>query len=529
MRMSTAIAATAACGASCGALLSFPATARIAALAPLTLFPLLYVYRGENRAASIWLSVLYTAATLLVGLQWVYEGAAAHQGVGDYYTSFVALLFVCAPYAIAGFAASYARNLPSLPWCVAIACLWTLADYWRATSAFGVPYVLMGHSLIDTPLAGISSAGGTEALTFAAVFAAAVFFEASLNAKLRVIAWPVAAILITANALTPARPPAAANGEAKVAIFQLGQVDDATMPSYISALRRTPPSADLAIWPESAFELSRNDVLTAIRETARAKHVALLMGGTATDADGVHVALKLIGSDGNVKGIYAKRQLVPFGEYLPLPNLAHLVFPASILSTVPNFSPGKMPTTFAVGRLTIGPLICYESAFPDLARDEVRRGANVLVAATNDAWFAQTPGLWELSQTARLVALETGTPLVLSGTVGPSGVIDADGRWVSSVPAGTLTVTTVSVPPAHETLYDKTGDLPWIAVIAAVGLACLWVRDGRGRTPQTAETNVCLHRREECSCSHPRSRLPLRLHPIPRPAAWAKSSITAAS
>ena len=433
------------------------------------------MYRSGSRPASAWLTALYAACTLLFGVEWIYGGAAAHQGPGDYYTSLVALLFECVPYALAGFAASYAWKLPPIEWSITIAGLWTLCEYWRATSPIGIPYVQMGHALIDTPLVVLARLGGTEALTFLCVLIAAMLVECSTRApRMRVIAWTLLAMFIAANALLQGPKTATAASGARVSVFQLWVVDNDTIPRYLGALRTLPPASGLAIWPESYFDLSRLDIVHVIQSTALEHHVALLVGGAATDASGIHDALVLVGRDGLMRGYYAKRRLVPFGEYLPLPTLAHVLIPATLLSGVPRISPGSGPVTFDAGGRKIGPLICYESAYPSLARDEVRRGANLLVAATNDAWFTQTSGIWELEQTARLVAIETGTPLVLSGTVGPSGVIDADGRWTGSLPVGTARRAEFLAPLAHATIYDATGDFPWIAIaIAVVGFGFL--------------------------------------------------------
>jgi len=480
MSRTTAVAATAACGAICGALLGFPWSARFAALAPLTLFPLFAAYRSGDRRASAYLSALYIAAAFLVGLAWIYDGAAAHQGAGDYYTSFLALLFECIPYALAGYAISYLSKRPAPVWSVGVASLWTLCDYWRATSPLGIPYLQMGHALIDTPLARIARFGGTESLTFLCVFAAATLFEATRRGtRPRAVAWSIFAAAIAASALLQAPASAIAARGFTVSVYQLGQVDAASIWRYISALHAQPRTAELAVWPESAIDLSRNEFMGAVRLQARARHVALLVGGTASDATGAHDALEFIGADGRTKGYYAKRHLIPFGEFVPLQALAHVIIPARLVAAIPHLTAGTKPVTFDVGGRTIGALICYESAFPALARDDVRRGANLLVAATNDAWFAQASGTWELEQTARLVAIETGTPLVLAGTVGPSGVIDADGRWTGTLPIGSIERRTFSVPPAHPTAYDTIGDLPlMIGIIAMACFACLTIRRG---------------------------------------------------
>lgn len=466
--------AVVACGALCGAFLGFPWAGRVAPLAPLTLFPLLQIYRRGDRVASAWASALFAGAAFLCGLEWIYASAAAHQGPGAYYTSLLALAFECIPYAIAGFAAALAWRLPALLWCPTVASIWTLCEFWRSTSPFGIPYEQLGHALIDTPLVGIARAGGTPALTLLCVLVAAALFECARSGrKARVVCWAIFVALVTANAVVQRPKTVVAHPGLEVSVLQLGVVGGENVGRYLEGVSSLPAATRLAIWPESSLELSSSAVTGLIEASARRHRVALLVGGTVIDTTGTHDALEFVDAAGVVRGYYAKRQLVPFGEYLPFAPLAHAIIPAPIVESVPDLSPGRGAVTFAVGARTIGPLICYESAFPGLARDDVRHGANVLVAATNDAWFVQASGLWELAQTARLVAIETGTPMVLSGTVGPSGVIDANGRWTGSLRVGSRALATFSVPPAHPTLYDAVGDLPWIAVLAAFAACAL--------------------------------------------------------
>ena len=462
----------AACGALCGALLSVEWAVRFAVAAPLTLLPLFYAYRFERRAICMWLTVAYTAGQLLVGLRWVYLGAAAHQGPGAYYTSAIALLFECIPYALLGLAASSLQRLSAWRWCVAIACLWTLCEHWRSTSALGVPYVQLGHALIDTQLVGLARFGGTEVLTFVGVLAAAALFECSRRTlRLRVGAWTLCAAIVVACVVSFNAPSRAAERGADVAVFQFGQVAaGANLQKYLQSLHATAPGTGFAVWPESSLNLGPGRTLEAIRSAVRARSVPLLAGGMVADRFGIHDVVMFFGRDGSARGFYAKRHLVPFGEYLPLPALAHLIIPVSLTKLLPDLSPGTGAATFVIGKRIAGPLVCYESAFPALARDEVNLGADILVGTTDDAWFVHAPGPWAVAQTARLVAIETGTPMVLAGTVGPSGVLDADGRWVGSLPVGALTRGTFTLPRARATAYDAFGDAPVLDLLVAIGL-----------------------------------------------------------
>ena len=462
------VAVTLLCGAACGALLGAQWAAPFAVVTPLTLFPLFYAYRFKRRSICVWLTVAYTAAQLLVGLRWVYLGAVAHQGPGVYYTSAIALLYECIPYALVGFAASFFAKRSAWRWCVAIASLWTLGEYWRANSSLGVPYVQVGHALVDTPFVAIARIGGTEILTFACVLAAAALFEASRRAlRRRVFGWALCVAVILLCAVAFDKPIPVTKPGFGAAVFQFGQVGAAgNLQKYLASFQRLQLGRGFAVWPESDLNLGPGTTLKTIRAAVRARGIPLLAGGIVTDATGTHDALMFFGSDGRIGGYYAKRHLVPFGEYVPLPGLAHYLIPAALTRSLPHLAAGVGPVTFAAGNHIVGPLICYDASFPALARDEVVAGANVLVAATNDAWFAHAPGPWELEQSARLVAIETGTPMVLAGTVGPSGVIGADGRWTGRLPVRSSARAVFTVPPARATLYDAFGDAPPLVAIA---------------------------------------------------------------
>jgi apolipoprotein N-acyltransferase len=455
-------------------LLAFPWTARIAIAAPLALFPLLYAYRSKSAAACGWLTALFTIAEFLVGLNWIYAGAAAHQGAAEYWTSAIALTYECIPYVLLGIAASWFATLSAPFWCVAVAALWTLCEYWRATSTLGFPYLQLGHALIDTPFAAMARLGGTEALTFACVLTACVLFEVQRRTRRRRVA--VLAICVLVIALGFEKQHAAPQSGDPVTAFQFGGLNWFSLAQYTAALRALPRAGGLAVWPESDADLTSGVALNAIRSAVRARGAPLLAGGTIGDARGVHDAIVYFDAGGNIRGYYAKRFLIPFGESLPYPKLAHILIPKTLLDAIPDLSAGTEPVAFAIGSRTIGPLVCYESAFPSLARDDVRMGANLLVSATNDAWFASASGTWEVAQTARLVALQTGTPMLLTGTVGPSGMIDADGRWTGALPVGELAHMTFFAPPARATIYDAAGDTPALFVLGFLVVVAIATR-----------------------------------------------------
>jgi apolipoprotein N-acyltransferase len=124
---------------------------------------------------------------------------------------------------------------------------------------------------------------------------------------------------------------------------------------------------------------------------------------------------------------YAKRHLVPFGEYVPrwLP-LIDKVIPLD-----GAFYAGTDPAVFIWPhngrRIGIGALICFEDIFPRLARSSVLAGADVLYVATNNAWFGEGAGAWQHAAHSVLRAVENRRPVMRCGNAGWSGWIDPFG------------------------------------------------------------------------------------------------------
>ena len=91
----------------------------------------------------------------------------------------------------------------------------------------------------------------------------------------------------------------------------------------------------------------------------------------------------LFSTDGALKARYRKMVLVPFGEYSPLEGV--LRWPQFMVANVGKNMAGNEYTLFQVGPLTFGAVVCWENIFPDHVREFVKRGAQFMVSATNEA------------------------------------------------------------------------------------------------------------------------------------------------
>lgn len=138
----------------------------------------------------------------------------------------------------------------------------------------------------------------------------------------------------------------------------------------------------------------------------------------------------LVGAEGEVRGVYRKQHLVPFGEYIPLENI--FTFLKRFIPLGYSCAAGKDSTILtvrsesegAVKQLPFSVLICFEDVFPALTRKAVLAGARFMVNQTNDAWFDGTCGPVQHVSHCVFRAVENRVPIVRSANTGVTCFID---------------------------------------------------------------------------------------------------------
>jgi len=195
---------------------------------------------------------------------------------------------------------------------------------------------------------------------------------------------------------------------------------------------------DFILWPEATTPWAvRGDatVRAWIEALVGRAKVPLVLGSIAIENrgrsderwfNGVFVATPDLGLQ---TAYYAKRHLVPFGEYIPLrPVLGWL---SKVVPIGDDFSRGDSAAPLLVplrhASLAAGPLICFEDIFPSLARADARAGADFLFVATNNAWYGEGGAAYQHAAHSVLRAVETRRPVLRCGNGGWSGWIDEFG------------------------------------------------------------------------------------------------------
>ncbi len=237
--------------------------------------------------------------------------------------------------------------------------------------------------------------------------------------------------------------------------------------------RRDP---DLVIWPETAFAAlphQNKELLSSTVAAATHKTGYLLTGIPRFNGKGqLQNSAFLLDHEGDLHGLYNKRHLVPFGEYIPFHSF--LTFLDAIVGPVDFVAGNKnqIITVPNVGQVQM--LICYEVIFSGRAIVSKTR-PDMIVNITNDAWFGQTVGPLQHLYQAQLRAVEEGVPLLRAANTGITAAFDGYGRQLGTIPLGEKGYLDIVVPPVlSASVFAKFGNsiffLLCIFIIAAVKL-----------------------------------------------------------
>ncbi len=370
---------------------------------------------------------------------------------------------------------------------------WLLIELVRSWEGLGGPWGLLGASQWEvSPALRVASVGGVwlVSLLVLAVNTGVALLIAVPRARTAAgVALLVCALSVTAMWAWAPRPESA--GTVRIAVVQPGVVEGPG--SVARRLDRgeelTRPLAgrgvDLVVWGESSIGAGaweNPETARRLAELSRLVGADLLVNVDARQTDGsgrsgIFKSAVLVGPDGPTGDRYDKMRLVPFGEYVPARSLlgwATSVGKAAGEDRLRGDRQVVMALPDGARGLRIGPLVCFETAFPDMSRRLVRDGAQVLVAQSATSTFQES---WAPAQHASLGALraaENGRPMVHATLTGISAAYGPRGERVGG-PLGTnaSAAEVFDLPLARgETLYGRFGDWPVYGAFAALAALC---------------------------------------------------------
>ncbi len=361
------------------------------------------------------------------------------------------------------------------------AAAFAMMEWARSIGPIGVPFAQLGYTQAETPLRALAAYIGTNGVTLALCIIGAYAADAIARRAWRSFVVALASVAIATGLAwiawpartlpAPSIPVAAVQGNITQSLkWQPGALQEA-IDRYESltqsALARDPK---LIVWPETVIAINggglnqRPDLVAAFSDLARRGDSTLVAGSLDLRNGSFYNSLFIFRPQG-LTGTYDKRQLVPFAEHFPAQQwLWWLPYIGELNG---HFAEGNGAIVFPTSDgFAIGPLICWESAFGDLAFAEMRAGAQALVIATDDAWFGTTNGPYQHAQIAQLRAIETGAYVVRAAATGISGIIAPDGTWQSRAPLEVQTVVFGTIGKPVGTIFSQIGPTRvWIATI----------------------------------------------------------------
>ena len=374
-------------------------------------------------------------------------------------------------------------------WLVPI--LWFTFEWFRGWGFTGMPWLSLGYALGESPLAGFVPLIGVYGLSAISILVSVALIQVVLYKAYR-FASLVVLVFASGYGLQHIEWTEQQSKSLDVTIVQGNIPQEMKWQSdqsenilniYWDETEKY-WNSDLIVWPETAlpgqFENIRHSILSFLSKEASDNDSHILTGLLMSDKANrkSHNSMLLLGGglDEN-EVIYHKRHLVLFGEYYPmrwlLDLMSHLInIPYSDLQAGPYEQP-----LMKVRGLSLGVSICFEDVF---SRDIMLSipQANILVNASNDAWFGDSLAAHQHLQMAQMRSLETGRAMVRSTNTGVSAFIDFKGRIIQK----TEQFKTLSI---IETMTGRTGITPfyyfakvqhWIAGLILIILLAGWFK-----------------------------------------------------
>jgi apolipoprotein N-acyltransferase len=450
----------------------------LALLCPATL---MLLWDDASPRGAAWRGLLFTGGTFLAGTYWLYHSIhligqapvwialVLMLGMVTIMGSYTALL----GYAVArwGAAAGAIRYLVLLP------AGWVATEWLRGWFLSGFPWLAIGYSQLDTPLAAYAPLGGIYAVSLAAAVTAGALVMLLLETPKARVTGTVVLLLTWGCALALGRVEwtRPRGTEVTVALVQgavpqsmkwvPGQLEQ-TMNLYLD-LTRPHLGVDIIVWPESAIPSLESNVrgyLDFVSALAQSRGSSLVTGLVRRDPQSGSY-YNAMAAWSPAEQWYYKRHLVPFGEYFPVPaavrdwmrlmNLPYSDFAAGTEAQVP----------LAAGGEALAPTICYEDAYGAEQR-ALARESTLLVNVTNDAWFGDSSAPHQHLDISRMRSLETGRPMLRATNDGVTALIAHDGSVLGRLPQFRPGVLTGTVRPRTGlTPYLRAGNWPVLAIL----------------------------------------------------------------
>ena len=423
------------------------------------------------------------------GISWVHVAIDQFGGL-PLVVSILLMLLLCFYLAIFPALASYLSAKLSVNKRVnlwLLSSFWLVTEYLRGTLLTGFPWLSLGYTQIDSPLAILAPIIGEVGLNSIVLLLCIAIFKIIKRVQVisagSLVFFTIISCFI-ANNFTSIFPTdkvvkvALVQGNIKQEIKWSPEQEWPTMLKYLD-LTRVNYDADIIVWPESAItalEPMAQDFLTMANKSSALQNSAIITGilnynfETKEYFNNLVVLGKKHSADTegdyayNHSNRYSKYHLLPIGEFVPFQEWLRPIAPLFNLPQS-SFSAGDYIQPNLIAKdINILPLICFEIAFPAQLTANLLNDTDMILTVSNDSWFGDSHGPHQHLDIARMRALEFGRPLLRSTNNGMTAAIDHNGKVIASIPQFTETVLRAEMTLVNgQTPYSKWGQyIQWL-------------------------------------------------------------------
>jgi apolipoprotein N-acyltransferase len=439
----------------------------LAFISPALLF---LVWQNASPKAAFIRGIIFGLGFFSVGVSWVFISIHVYGQAPIPLAAFITAFFICYLslfFGLQGYCLNHLfpkNTLSKL--LLAYPCTWVAFEALRGWLFTGFPWLFIGYSQTNTWLKGYAPLFGVYGLSFIVVLLSAfliIIFEKNRGFKKRL--FPISsifAVFFIGFLLSQIQWTHAVGRPQNVALIQ-GNIEQ-ELKWQPEEIRRTLNlyydytikniSNNIIIWPESAvtLPLDQADIfLQTIGKLAVKNKASIITGIPIINPEAVFNGMISLG---NGSGIYYKRHLVPFGEYIPLKSFWNYFMKAFNIP-MSRCEPGaKYQKPLLANGVSIAPYICYEIAYPLEVLAFLPQG-QLLLTLTDDSWFGHSLAAKQHLQMAQMRAIETSRYLLFSSNTGITAAIDSKGNIINTIPPFEEGVLTARVQP-------MAGKTPWM-------------------------------------------------------------------
>jgi len=480
-----------------------------APLAWIALVPLFIALRGTSAKQSAWLGFVFGFSQLGSIVYWI---AILEEAKYLGFWAWGALVLYLSIYFLI-FGWLYTRSMEKLklPGLWAAPFIWVALEYIRGSRPWGgFNWGEIGFTQASNPsLLFVTSFTGIYGMTFLIVWVNAAFSDGiyrlgdplvdSSQKRLKMTSlkyfllpilvmgafWGIGKYEIESTVLTKTGTVVLLQPNIDQSVKWSRAFEKETYARYEKLLTASAPlRPDLILWPETgapAYLLWDPKVLAMVSGMVKRTGTPQLVGclDIENDKKGTiryYNAAVHFDMSGKPKGVYRKRHLVPFGEFIPFQK--YLKFLGPIVSNLGSFDSGNEYQKFQAKTFTYSPNICYEAVFSNDVRQSLANQADAIVNISNDAWYGHTAAAFQHALMEVTRSAEERRPLLRAANTGISLVTDPFGRIIQWSPFFTQEPLQgdVLIASNNQTFYFKYGNwLPRLCVLITFGLILILV------------------------------------------------------